>query len=176
MRVDCRTRCSPRGRSPCATAQPVPVQRCRRRSASLAHGRTSAMSDHARIAPSAMKRTILCPGSVDLAASAGHTETVYAAQGTAAHKLLEMAMLLGIEPHAWLGEQIRGFNVDDDMADAVAHAIDYVRSYTARHPNAKVYLERRVHPGNMIGRKDCWGTLDISLHDMPRELVIVDYK
>lgn len=104
----------------------------------------------------------------------------YAALGTAAHKLLETCMLLDIEPHAWLGSVIAvgtmQFTVDDDMADAVAHAMDYTRAYLARYPDTRLYLERRVYLKPVIDRDDCWGTLDLALDNWPIEIVIVDYK
>lgn len=142
------------------------------------------MSAHARLAPSAAHRWIRCPGSVRLSQGVAGATSEYAALGTAAHKLLEQVLLLGVDPDEWLGHKIvvpteggsqMVFEVDTDMTGAVGLAADYVHSYEARNPGARVHLERRVHPGRLFQREDCWGTLDISIHNPP-ELVIADYK
>lgn len=140
--------------------------------------------DHARLAPSAAHRWIHCPGSVRLSQGVAGSTSEYEALGTAAHKLLENVLLLGMNPDDWLdhkfvvpmegGGQME-FVVDSDMTTAVGLAADYVHGYEAANPAARVQLERRVHPGRLFDRDDCWGTLDISIHNPP-ELVIADYK
>ena len=76
---------------------------------------------HARLAPSASKRWMACPGSIRMTANLPRTTSEYAELGTAAHLLFEMCMRLDDAPEAWLGRTIGPKNhiVDTDMTDAV---------------------------------------------------------
>lgn len=139
------------------------------------------MAEHARLAPSAADRWMVCAGSVQAVHGpyAKDSSNVYADLGRAAHKLLELCMLLEEDPDDYIGLSIDGHDIDEDMTSAVGTAIDYVNRYLIDHPNAKVVSEHIVSLERATGRRDLWGTLDIAIDNYqqdPDELVIIDYK
>jgi hypothetical protein len=103
----------------------------------------------------------------------------HAEQGTAAHELLEICQRLDVQPEKFLGTLIyKDFEVTEEMAEAVGRALDWIKSYMARYPKAKLYIETRVDPAKMLGceKELTSGTLDTALADGRRQLVIMDYK
>lgn len=135
------------------------------------------MPAHARLPPSASKRWMKCPGSVRMSMDRVSESSSYARLGTAAHSLFEMCMRLDDDPDRWIGRTIEAHLVDEDMANAVGHACDYVRSYLARFPTALWYPERIVDIGMLFNRDDLWGTSDTVLDNRAeRELIVLDYK
>lgn len=141
------------------------------------------MSDHARLSPSSSDRWLVCAGSVAANRGKGDDGNDYAREGTAAHALLEMALRFEgraeefTGPHLWDEGEPEGYDYDN-MVSAVNDALDWIWSYKLKHPNAIVKCERKVNPGAMIDRDDCWGTLDVSIesNDEDDELVVADYK
>jgi hypothetical protein len=74
-----------------------------------------------------------CPGSVAVnAAIPGRPTSIFAAEGTAAHWLVEWCLRIGDDAQDWLGHEIKvegyKFTVDLDMASAVQMMLDHVRS------------------------------------------------
>lgn len=139
---------------------------------------------HARLSPSAASRWTGCPGSTRLIASrpdivdkSGRA----AEEGTAAHELLELCLLNARTPDTYRGEffnvgcelQPQGFEVDDDMIDAVDTATTYIWSQMPE--GSLMYPERKINPGTLIGRDDCSGTADVTIIHAPR-IKILDYK
>jgi len=138
---------------------------------------------HTRLSPSGAHRWMNCPGSVDAAAGQGPgEESGYAAEGTAAHALLEVCLRTDADPIAYLDVVMYTdstgieWRVTEDMANAVGHALDWVRTYETLNPEAKVYIEHRVNPGSMLGREDLEGTADVAIDNFPHEIVVMDYK
>ena len=88
---------------------------------------------HARLSPSASKRWLTCPGSVRLIESLDLPETFnrYAAEGTVAHEIHELALLAKGVAADHIGKKMTvdgfKFTVNDNMADAVQTSLDYVR-------------------------------------------------
>jgi len=141
------------------------------------------MTTHSKLGPSGAHRWINCPGSVRAQeearaadTTAGDHSSPSAEEGTAAHELLEAALMTGGEPVDFLGATFNGFVVDDEMADAVAVATDYVRAYMATHPNARLLSEQTLPLplGDQFGSE--LGTSDVILDNYPEEYVIIDYK
>lgn len=118
--------------------------------------------------------------------------------GTAAHFLLEKSLSERIPPIEFLGRFIvllgdeedgsmlkagakqptKGtwFEVDEDMAENVGIAYDYVerRLQELDVPRGDLKLESKTNP--CPDREDTWGTADVSLDAWPILLEVVDYK
>ncbi len=144
---------------------------------------------HALLSPSASHRWLVCPGSVEANANKPWEQNEWSLLGTSAHGLLEVCMRLGMEPWPFVGKVLqKGHNtVSDDMANAVCYALDWVASYVAQYPNAKVYIEKPVFMDTQLGLDPdlarlygldaiCWGTPDVRIDNFPREQVVLDYK
>jgi hypothetical protein len=127
---------------------------------------------HARLSPSSAHRWMACPGSLrlieSLPAEYRDTTSDFAAEGTAAHTLLETCLLLGIDASDYLGTLVDGFEVDQEMVDSVQLAVDLVKSFGP----GTVWTEQRLStlPGE-------FGTVDV-IHWSPetRVLRVVDLK
>jgi len=140
------------------------------------------MRAHAALSPSDSHRWLNCAGAIN--ATEGEKEkpsSVYAAEGTAAHSLLEMTFRLDCTPEEMIDVCIHRENnveyfVTESMASAVGHAADYVNSYVVRNPKTVVYVEHQVRTGIFTKRGEVTGTSDIILDNWPIELVAVDYK
>lgn len=138
------------------------------------------MVKHAKLSPSSSGRWLHCAGSLTANAQAGRGSSVYADQGTAAAALLEVCNRIGQDPEKFMGKAIyKEHIVDDDMCEAVGHALDYIRSYMATHPGTKLYCEEEVDPAALLKclKGEASGTPDVVL-DNPRdlELIVLDYK
>lgn len=134
---------------------------------------------HAILSPSSSDRWIACPGSIAASATIPQkASNKFAAQGTAAHSLLEMCLRLDQDPERFLGHEIEpGFPVDEDMAHAVGHAMDFVRDEMGRNPKLRLHIESRVKIGPLIGldNGELEGTADIIMED-GRMCITADYK
>lgn len=84
---------------------------------------------HAKLAPSAAARWIRCPASVAMSADTPEETSFYAAEGTAAHELAAKALTEGNPAHDYIGDEIEGFEVDEDMAAHVQRYIDALDSF-----------------------------------------------
>lgn len=141
---------------------------------------------HALISPSSSHRWLVCPGSVKANADKPFTQNDYALLGTSAHALLETCLRLKADPTDFLGKVLeRGhMPVDEDMADGVGYALDYVQEYMANNPKAKFHAEKQVYMDVQLGLETpddpedglCWGTSDIVIDNYPAECVVIDYK
>lgn len=131
------------------------------------------MSDHARLSCSAAHRWTACPGSPALEAQFPRSESVYAAEGTTAHALLETALLLG-EPQALKCLALVP-GATEEMAETLQPVIDWVLTRLAE--GGELFLERKVDPGQALGRGDLWGTADILIFERDRQhLLVCDLK
>lgn len=135
---------------------------------------------HALLSPSSAHRWLMCAGSIQANKDKPFTQSTYALEGTSAHTLLEVCLRSGADPDAFLGSVLEDGHmpVDQDMADAVGYALDYVKEYLALNPKASIRIEQPVYPAAQIGlaREVLWGTPDIQLDNYPKELVTIDYK
>ncbi len=131
----------------------------------------TAPSDHAFLSCSGAHRWMACPGAPRLEAKFPRSESVYAAEGSTAHNLLETCLLLG-ETEAVNGiPLVPGANAE--MAEHVQTALDWTRAQLAERPGAELFIERRVDPGKALDREDLWGTADILILDPARSTVLV---
>ena len=149
------------------------------------------MSGHAPFAPSSAHRWLRCPGGqariiLDGVESPG---SVYAAEGTAAHALLEKALRQEIPPHQFHGsmdvnedgnvkfrsrEADGQFPIDEDMISAVSEAYDYALRRMKEVPAAELLVEQRSRMFDH--RHDAGGTADIVIDEPFGTLEVIDYK
>lgn len=134
---------------------------------------------HALLSPSASDRWINCPGSIAAGSLVeSKPSSGFAAEGTAAHSVLEMCLRLDQDPDKFIGQEIeKGYTVTEEMAHAVGHALDFVREEMRLNPALRLHIEARVKPGHLIGlhNGELEGTADIILED-GRMCITADYK
>ena len=130
------------------------------------------MSEHSLNGPSSFARRIACPGSANAERGIHEETSVYAAEGTAAHKLCETCLKDGIDPQDMIGKVIGGFEVDQEMADAAEMYVNYCRDLIQ---DATVYgVEERL-PLPFIGKTEK-GTSDFVAVTKDKKLYAVDFK
>lgn len=122
----------------------------------------------------------MCQGSIEANRGKPWEQSIYALEGTSAHTLLEVCLRMEAEPTEFLGKTLEDGHVpvDEDMADSVGFALDYVASYMADNKKAKLRIEHPVYPAPLLGLKNelLWGTPDIQVDNYPHEVVTLDYK
>lgn len=98
--------------------------------------------EHSDLGPSSSERWLNCPGSVKASKGIEKGNTVYSAEGTAAHLLSEEARKANRPVLDWLGWTIQvgdfTFEVDEEMAEAVQEFVDQC----AEMPGAAVFESR----------------------------------
>src|SRR5271155_4888292 len=86
--------------------------------------------EHSPLGPSSSKRWMHCPGSVNASHGVTEDESQYAAEGTAAHYLSELARRQGLPAKGWIGHKFKvgkfTFEVDEEMADSAQAFVDWV--------------------------------------------------
>jgi Protein of unknown function (DUF2800) len=138
------------------------------------------MTDHARLAPSASHRWLNCTESVNTAARYSDQQSVEAAEGTAAHWVLEQCLAQGGNPKDFVGRTIvvrenhleRKFVVDKDMASDVAIGVDYMRDVVKQSGWSGV--ETRVDLSFLD--PEMFGTCDIWHVSQDLTLTLPDFK
>lgn len=80
---------------------------------------------HSMLGASKAHRWMTCPASVQLEATFPDEDSFYAAEGTAAHDLAEMCLKAQKPPETYIGVEVSGFTVDEEMAYHVATYVDY---------------------------------------------------
>lgn len=151
------------------------------------------MGAHARLGPS-NHRWVHCPGSPREEAGYEDVAGAAAIDGTGSHELLEMCLINGVRAETYLGEIIganhqdnpMGWLVSDDRIMRVQQCLDYVTrrhaELTDQYPGCVITIEAeaRSNPGELYGRDDWWGTVDITITvrvaDKIKFIEICDYK
>lgn len=114
---------------------------------------------HHPMGPSSASRWMHCPGSVELTIDMKDEGSPYAAEGTKAHELGELALLNQCDTHEVDGD------FSDEMCDYVQDYVDYVRGVAG---DSKIYVEQELDlshiiPGGM-GTADAIIIKDQTLH------------
>jgi hypothetical protein len=116
-----------------------------------------------------------CPGSVALSKDVPRKDTVFSKEGTAAHKLGEIAYEAGMHPSNWLGEKVEDVEVTHDMVNAVAIYVDYLRDLAIL--DNELMLEHKFDLSKLNPPAPMFGTSDCTCY-VPHEfkLIVADYK
>lgn len=113
-------------------------------------------------------------------------ESVYANEGTAAHRLVQMCMIEGKDAieyidrviaitNASTGEITSEFTVDDDMATAVQLHLDTCRAY--QRDGVTCFIEHRFSLADLKPPAPMFGTADfVAINQAVSKLTVVDYK
>lgn len=150
------------------------------------------MSEHARFSPSKMHRIMTCPGSLALESLVQDKTSAYAAEGTAAHELLELCLTdgrgyaLAYEGRVFVVEengQRFEFEADDDMCGYVQEVVDQVRAMIeaaeAYGWTVELLVEQKINTSSVVGIPDQFGTTDIILlarKDGIMRITVGDFK
>ena len=125
---------------------------------------------HTELSPSNAERWMNCPGSRVLCRNMPKPpQSANAAEGTAAHALLERCLRNPkINPFDLIGETIEDYEVTEEMAEAVAFAIDVVKSELQK--GGRLLIEKPVLIMSFLG-----GTIDIAIIREFDEIVVFDF-
>lgn len=133
------------------------------------------MTSHAFGAPSAMPRTVQCPGSVKLQIQfPDQGDDTASREGTAAHEVT--ANVLAGEIVALGAQTSNGVLVDQKMLDGAEMMLADIEATLGPEWFELIHVELRLPPGNRFG-PDVWGTPDVRTIDAPDVPRITwDYK
>lgn len=121
------------------------------------------MTEHAKLAPSAAHRWMRCPASIRLEADFPDTTSVYAEEGTRAHKAAEKYLKFALWPDGTEAE-MKGYVGDfSAYVDAVAESVGATERI----------IEERLDLAGWV--PDCFGTADVVLLGGD-EAAIIDLK
>lgn len=134
---------------------------------------------HSKWSASGFKKIMLCPGSKVLEVGRPDNTSIYAAEGTAAHELLEM-VLTGTTPAAgYVGRIIiaDGFEIEvtDEMAEYIQGVADRVKDYQGA--DGELFVEQKLYYADYIDvpREEGWGTGDVVIL-RGDEIIVIDLK
>ena len=138
------------------------------------------MTTHAQLSPSKRPRWSQCPGSIREEAKYPDTRSGAAAiDGTHTHTLLNKCLTEQRDAKDYIGMTLKDddgeFKVDDDRAERVQFALDYISQRQIEMGFPEWYSEIRVDPARIFGRDDLSGTVDVLLIGKD-EIEIIDYK
>lgn len=127
------------------------------------------MTDHAAASPSSAEMWMNCPASVTLAEGRTRPSSLYAKEGTAAHRIAEMILGGDLFPPGKITVEGNEFIAGLPMLRALNPYIDFVQKL--QDQTVEVHIEKRVGiDGGIV-----WGTTDC-VAKAGRVLHIVDLK
>jgi len=134
---------------------------------------------HASLSPSGASRWMACPGSVVLEEPFPDEDSVFAAEGTAAHIIASRCLVEHTSARAYLGETLKisdrwSFVVDTPLAGYVD---DYVKLVREMAEGKTLLVEQRVPIGHITGEPGAGGTSDAIIIDAKnRHITVIDLK
>lgn len=129
---------------------------------------------HASLGASSASRWIACPGSVNLSEGMPNISSEYAREGTAAHELAEMCLRQGKPASDFLEQEIEGFEVTEDMAEAVQVYVDAVMTEAEGN---KLFIEQRFTLEALNPPVPMFGTADAVIwNEREKRLTVMDLK
>lgn len=133
------------------------------------------MTAHALLGASSADRWLNCPGSIRLSEGIPDVVTPYAREGTAAHALAERCLRKGLDPDVYLGTEIEGVDVDEEMVEAVRV---YVREVRAAVTSGSIlHIETKFDLAPLHPPARMFGTADAVVYDpRARVLHVLDFK
>lgn len=118
---------------------------------------------------------MVCPGSPALSEKAPPEKpSIYAAEGTAAHRLAEVCLKTDNHAARYLGTDVDNFEVTEEMAEAVQVYLDTVRADIAKLPGSQVVIEQAFDLSEIY--MGLFGTNDAAVFQMFGKLIVYDYK
>lgn len=131
---------------------------------------------HATLGASSASRWIACPGSINLASGLPNTTSVHAEEGTRAHAVAELSLRQQIDPSYFVGHNIEGGEVTEEMVEHVRTYVDYCQKLRAM-PGVEVWVERAFDLSALHPPAEMYGTSDFVAYDrLHRTLYVVDLK
>lgn len=132
---------------------------------------------HSRLGASIAHRWLACPGSVRMSYGIEDRQTVFAAEGSAAHELAEMCLRANFAPALdYLGEEIvvgnHKFEVTEEMAEAVQLYVDTVRALY--DPGDILFIEHKFDLTSVYD--GMFGTNDCGIYKVDGRVIVLDYK
>lgn len=128
-----------------------------------------APKSHAELGASVASRWMACPGSVQLCRTVPvPPSTSFAEEGTRAHALGELCLRRGVDPDFFVGMELEGGPVTDDMAEFVRVYVDYCRELMVEP--SQHWIEQKFNlavldpPGPMFGTGDFTALQGRTLH------------
>lgn len=130
---------------------------------------------HATLGASSASRWMACPASVRLSEGIISPTSKYAEEGTAAHELAEKTLRSETKLCSqFLEEEINGFEVDEEMADAVQVYVDAV---LAEAEGNQLFIEQRFNLAKLNPPSPMFGTADAVIwNEKERLLSVMDLK
>jgi hypothetical protein len=130
---------------------------------------------HSEHGASSAYRWLACPGSVSLSRGIPNKSSEYAIEGTTAHALAELALKKERDADFWVGLEIEGWEVTEEMAEAVQVYVDHIKGMLEEGDDLRleqrVTLERLGPPRPMFGTCDC-----LIYRRSEKKLFVYDYK
>ena len=127
---------------------------------------------HKKLSPSGAPRWTVCPGSLTLNSNTNESSN-YAREGTAAHALVHRCFLLDVAATDFPGQEVEGFEINQEMAEGVQLYLDVIKSEALKAgEGAEVEIEKFL---TSAVNEDFGGTIDCLIVS-PECLTIVDFK
>lgn len=134
-----------------------------------------AKSKHSRIGASGAYRWMVCTGSPAMIDKAPpQTQSVWAAEGTAAHKVGELCLKTGNNASRYVGNDFDGVECTEEMAEAVQVYIDAVRGDMQKYAGSELLVEQAFDLAQIL--LGLFGTNDAVVYQAFGRLIIYDYK
>lgn len=130
---------------------------------------------HSEHGASSAYRWLACPGSVSLSRGIPNKSSEYAIEGTVAHALAELALKKERDADFWVGMEVEGWEVTEEMAEAVQVYVDHVKR--VMQPGDELRLEARVTLERLNPPRPMFGTCDCLIYRRSEKtLFVYDYK
>ena len=135
------------------------------------------VSEHALLSASSAKRWLPCAGSIRLIRGLPDVPSVYAQEGTAAHQVAKTCLQRGWDASVLLGEVVLGFEVDDEMVEAVQLYLDTVRGYYDNVAGDIIFVEQKFFLDDLNPPERMFGTADAVVYKpYAKKLIVIDFK
>ena len=135
------------------------------------------MAPHSQIGASSAERWFNCPGSVrEVAKCPPAPESIYAKEGSCAHKLAEMCLKGEATPFAMAGHDIGDVTVLNEMSEAVQMYLDVIDEDLAKYKLTRkdLQIERKFYLTQI--HEDAYGTNDANLPVFLTKVIVYDFK
>lgn len=134
------------------------------------------MTKHAKLSPSSAPRWLACPGSVALSEKVEQPEpSIYALEGTAAHRLAELAINKHEFDCWWaLGKKVKGVEVTEEMIAAIDMYLNHIVDIELES-DCRIFIEEKIVASSVS--KSLYGTADCIIEDHDEDILhVIDYK